>query len=128
MRNTGISKKKPRTAPFKNNSSLSGFQMLVLSSVPKISDIKSPNPSKAGIFPNVCLFPSKARKIIKSIKQKLVNVEIQNFEKSFKMHMQWMGDANLSVRLSGEEFAVKKVKYHSYCPIKHKIEVEEKHN
>ena len=39
-----------------------------------------------------------------------------------------MGDANLSVRLSGEEFTVKKVKHHSYCPIKHKTEVEEKHN
>lgn len=82
-------KKSPALLLLKTTAVYLDFRMFVLSSVPKISDIKSPNPSKAGIFPNVCLFPSKARKIIKNIKQKLVNVEIQNFEKSFKMHVQW---------------------------------------
>ena len=56
------------------------------------SDIKSPKLSKTGIFSNVCFFCNKARRRIKNVEQKLVNVETQNLEKSVKMH----GDANLS--------------------------------
>ena len=94
----------------------------------KRSDIKSPKPSKTGIFPNVCLFCNKARKRIKNVEQKLVNVETQNFEKSIKKYVQWMGDANLSARLTGVDFAAKEVKYHSYCRIKYQTEAEGKHN
>ena len=39
-----------------------------------------------------------------------------------------MGDANLSARLSGVDFAAKEVKYHSYCRIKYQTEAEGKHN
>ena len=39
-----------------------------------------------------------------------------------------MRDANLSGRLSGVDFAVKEVKYHSCCRIKYQTEAEGKHN
>ena len=94
----------------------------------KRSDVKSPKPLKIGIFPYVCLFCNKARKRIKNVEQKLVNVETQNFEKSIKKYVQWMGDANLSARLSGVDFAAKEVKYHSYCRINYQTEAEGKHN
>ena len=42
--------------------------------------------------------------------------------------MQWTGDANLSARLSGVNFAAKEVKYHSYCRINYQTEAEGKHN
>ena len=56
------------------------------------------------------MFCNKARKRIKSVKRKLVNVETQNFEIPIKKYVQWIGDANLSARLSGVDFAVKEVK------------------
>ena len=72
-----------RTDSSNNTNSLSGFQ-IAYSSMIKRSYIKSPKPSKAGIFPNVCLFCNKARKRLKNVEQKLVNVKTQNFEKSLK--------------------------------------------
>ena len=39
-----------------------------------------------------------------------------------------MGDANLSARLSGVDFAAKEVKYHSYCCINYQTEAEGKYN
>ena len=59
---------------------------------------KSPKLSKAGIFPNVCLFCNNGRKRIKNVEKKLVNIKTQAFEKSIKNYVQWMGDANLSAR------------------------------
>ena len=61
----------------------------------KTSDIKSPKPSEAGIFQNLYFFYNKTRKRIKNVEQKLVNIETQNFKKSIKKYVQWMGDANL---------------------------------
>ena len=54
-----------------------------------------------------------------------MNAETQNFEKSIK---KWMGDANLSARLSGVDFAAKEVKCRIYCPMKYHTEAEGKHN
>ena len=93
----------------------------------KTSDIKSLKPSEAGIFQNLYFFYNKTRKRIKNVEQKLVNIETQNFKKSIKKYVQWMGDANLSAQLSGVDFAVKEVKYLSYCRIKYQIEAEGKH-
>ena len=39
-----------------------------------------------------------------------------------------MGDANLSARLSGVDFAAKEVKYHRYYCIKYQTEVKGSHN
>ena len=39
-----------------------------------------------------------------------------------------MGDANLSVWLSGVDFAAKEVKYDGYCRIKYQTEAEGKYN
>ena len=39
-----------------------------------------------------------------------------------------MGGANLPARLSGVDFAAKKIKYHSYCRIKYQTETEGQHN
>ena len=39
-----------------------------------------------------------------------------------------MGDANLSAQLNDVDFAVKEVRYHSYCRIKYQTEAERKHN
>ena len=55
--------KDTRTDPSNNNNSLSGF-LDACSSVTKRSDIKSPKPSKTGIFPNVSLFCNKSSKRI----------------------------------------------------------------
>ena len=79
--------KNTRTNSSNNTNSLSGLQDAWFSMI-KRSDIKSSKPSKAGIFPNVCLLCNKARKRIKNVEQKLVNVETQNFEKSIKKYVQ----------------------------------------
>ena len=52
----------------------------------------------------------------------------KTFKKSIKKYVQWMGDDNLSARLSGVNFAAKEVKYHNYCRIKYQTEAEGKHN
>ena len=52
----------------------------------------------------------------------------KTLKKSIKKYVQWMGDDNLSVRLSAVDFATKEVKYHSYCRIKYQTEAEGKHN
>lgn len=52
----------------------------------------------------------------------------KNFEKSIKNYVQWVGDTNLSVRLSSVDFAVKEVKYHSYCHIEYQTETKGTHN
>ena len=51
----------------------------------KRSEINSPKPSRTGIFPSLCLLCNQSPKKAKSIEQKLVNVETNDFEKQVRI-------------------------------------------
>ena len=113
----------PNNNPNKKLADQSGFSLMT-----KRSEIKSPKPSRIGIFPSLCLFCNQSRKKVKGIEQKLVNVETNDFEKQVRKYTEWMEDSKFLVRVTGVNFSAKEVKYHAYCRIKYQTETKGKVN
>ena len=89
------------------------------------SGITSPKShSNAGIFSKICLFCSNARKKVKGKEQKLINVEISDFQEKVTQYATWLQDQPMPTRITAVDLTSKEAKYHGVCRVKYQSEAE----
>ena len=89
------------------------------------SGITSPKShSNAGIFSKICLFCSNSRKKVKGKEQKLINVEISDFQEKVTQYATWLQDQPMPTRITAVDLTSKEAKYHGVCRVKYQSEAE----
>ena len=88
--------------------------------LPKItrSSITSPkSQSYSGIFPQICLLCSKARKKVGGIDQKLIDVLYDKFQKNIENYAKWLNGQAMLTRIASIDLSTKEVSTTEFAEI-----------